>query len=677
MKKHLPLLFGMLCLSLGLSAQVSFSDDIESYATGAGIGVASSTWATWSGNVAAEDAKVSEEQAHSGTKSIKLLTTAAAGGPTDLLLPFGGQFNSGDFTLDMWMYVVSGKGGYFNFQSQTVTGKGWAADLFFDKNGTFDVNGNGNAVPLVIDGSYPVGEWFNLKMTIDLTNNKWEVFINGVSEGVFSNPLNQIASINFYANGPAGSLGNYYLDDVSIEYAPAVLPQKDASLFTINARTLGLAGQVIPVTGTIRNTGLDPITSFDAVIGNETVQITGINVPSLGLYSFTQSVPYTLVAGDQNIIMEILNVNGGVDGNIDNNTKVATAKGYVAAPGKAVVVEEATGTWCQWCPRGAVFMDRMADYYPNHFIGVAVHNNDPMAVPEYDGGLGAFPGFTGYPSVVVQREAIMDPSAMELPILDRLVLPPAVLVKNGAAFDASTGELTIQISGKFLESLDNGDDSYKFNAVITEDDMHGTTAAWNQKNQYAGGANGVMGGYEALPNPVPAAQMYYDHVGRAILGGFPGLDASLPINIANGAEHYANFSYQVEAGSNPDKMHIIGMILGPDGAVVNASKTTISEAVANGFITSGTKNLDEANVVSISPNPATESANISLILPKTVETSVRIFDQMGRLVTERFYGNLFGQQILPIQTGELTTGVYSVQILLGADVLTQKLVVNH
>lgn len=32
-----------------------------------------------------------------------------------------------------------------------------------------------------------------------------------------------------------------------------------------------------------------------------------------------------------------------------------------------------------------------------------------------------------------------------------------------------------------------------------------------------------MGGFELLPNPVPAAKMTYNHVARAILGGWAGI----------------------------------------------------------------------------------------------------------------------------------------------------------
>ena len=52
-----------------------------------------------------------------------------------------------------------------------------------------------------------------------------------------------------------------------------------------------------------------------------------------------------------------------------------------------VVGEEATGTWCGWCPRGAVALNWMDHDYEGYWQGIAVHNGDPMSDADYDNGL--------------------------------------------------------------------------------------------------------------------------------------------------------------------------------------------------------------------------------------------------------------------------------------------------
>lgn len=69
---------------------------------------------------------------------------------------------------------------------------------------------------------------------------------------------------------------------------------------------------------------------------------------------------------------------------------------------RKVVVEEGTGTWCGYCPRGIVAMEAMAEKYPDNFIGIAVHSGDEMQV---DGSY--YPVlnyFSGFPGCIVNRQ---------------------------------------------------------------------------------------------------------------------------------------------------------------------------------------------------------------------------------------------------------------------------------
>ncbi len=677
MKKFYLLPLFALLASLATTAQSSFSDDFESYNANAKLATTSPVWETWSGNVASEDAPVVTAQAHSGTKSLLLQTTVAAGGPSDIICKFGGAHDSGNFTLEFWMFVVTGKGGYFNLQAENTPGQKWAADFYFDKSGKFNINGNGNTAPLLVDADFPVGKWFKFHLDVDLTSNKWEVLIDDATVGTFANPLNKIASIDIFAYGPTGSIGQFYVDDFSYSFEPLVLPQTDAAMFSLDSRKFGLVGQTIPVRGTIRNTGLDAITSFDvSVNGGAKQTFSGLNIASLATYSFKMTAPYTLKAGDQNITMTISNINGSAtaDAVASNNTIDAASHGYTPAPGRAVVVEEATGTWCQWCPRGAVFVDSLSRTYGDYFIGIAVHNNDPMTVTDYNAGLTSFPDFTGFPSVVVNRTTLLDPSEMELPFLQGVEITPDALIKNGANYDASTSDIQISITATPTHDL-SGD--YRLNVILVEDGLHGTDATWAQSNAYAGGGAGIMGGFEALPSPVPAAQMVYNHVGRVLGAGFFGNAGELPNDLSAGGKYTANYSLNL--GDNdivdPAKMHIVGLLLGPNGEIVNASRTTIAEAVAHGFVL-GTHDALVENSLQLAPNPASDRTFLHFTLKNSAETVLSVFNAMGQKVSEQAFGNLSGEQVLPISVGQLAAGAYMVQVVADGQVFSQKLVVK-
>jgi thiol-disulfide isomerase/thioredoxin len=85
-------------------------------------------------------------------------------------------------------------------------------------------------------------------------------------------------------------------------------------------------------------------------------------------------------AGTSSITVEVSNVNGTDDGDLDNNTVAFDVTGYEFAEDRGVFIEEATGSWCPWCPRGAVYMDLLKECADQAFVGVAVHNQDPMMV---------------------------------------------------------------------------------------------------------------------------------------------------------------------------------------------------------------------------------------------------------------------------------------------------------
>ena len=123
--KRFLLLFSCLFLAASYIGAQSFDDDFESYPANAYIAQSSPNWFTWSANGAGttEDARVSTEQAFSGTQSLKLNSTATGGGPADIILPFGQAYTSGTLTYGMKMFVVGGTGAYFNFQANQVVGQ--------------------------------------------------------------------------------------------------------------------------------------------------------------------------------------------------------------------------------------------------------------------------------------------------------------------------------------------------------------------------------------------------------------------------------------------------------------------------------------------------------------------------------------------------------------------------
>ncbi len=678
MKKFLHVVF-LMAGSFCLVAQNSFSDDFEQYTAGSYIAASSNTWKTWSGTKGGtDDNQVSNERAHSGVNSLKFLSNSSSGGPADIILPFGGRRTSGTFTLEMWMYVVANKGAYFNFQGNAVVGQIWSLDAFFDPNGAVRFTLGTGGSSSVATGQHPKDSWFKLKVVANLTDNNWEAFIDDKSIGSWSNPNNAVSSMDIYPTS-SNNQSEYFVDDVSYKFEPFVAPNLDASLTQATVRQKGLAGTSSQASIKIKNVGRTKITSAEVewsvnggtkVTENYTLSLDSLK-ESAGL-PLSQAVTYN--PGISTLNVNITKINGVADDKAANNSKTLSMEGVTPAPGKKIVVEEATGTWCQWCPRGAVYLDSLTRLFPDHFIGIAVHNRDPMTVTAYDAGLTTFPGFTGFPSVVTNRRTLSDPSAIEPIFYDQIVELTPVLLDCGAAFDPNSRLLRMEAKSTFTESV-SGD--YRFNLVVVEDEVKGTASGYNQSNAYAGGANGVMGGYELLPNPVPAARMVYNHVGRAIMDGWAGEAGYLPDNIPANTSYIKSYDYIVPATSNLAKLKIVVMMLDPNGEIINASEISFDEAVAKGLFTASENPAAVAGDVIVSPNPCSDMAQVHFTLKEEMPVGMELIDLMGRVLASRAYGHMNGAVDLPVQTSSLENGNYLIKLKVGEHKIFKKLTVVH
>ena len=656
----------------------TFIDDFESYTPGAYLGLSSANWTTWSNAPGtSEDVLITTANASSGSNALYFSSTLAGGGPQDVILPFNQVYNSGNVSFESNFYVETGKGAYFNMQATLTVGQTWALDCNMIQDGTLKLSNSGTPY---LTTTYPVGQWFNMRIEMDLTANIWELFINNVSKGTFSNPTGSIAILDLYPVNPTAEGGNnqsgFYVDDVSYNYIPASLPAVNGGVTFVN-QLGGIAGQNATVAATVRNLGSNNITSFDITYdynGTPVVENVGpISLASLATYNHTFATPVTLIAGSNPLTVTISNVNGaGADANPGDDAKSITINPVVPATGRVVFGEEATGTWCGWCPRGAVYMDYMETTYPGFWAGAAVHNNDPMTDVTYDAGMGAL--VSGYPSSLVDRGPENDPSTMEQSFLQRIVIAPTAFVTNGATYNAGTRELEVSVTCDWQAATSG---NWRLGVVLTEDGVTGTSAQYAQANYYSGGGSGVMGGFELLPDPVPAAQMVYDHVARTIVPSFDGAN-SFPATIANGSQDVICFSFVLPATWNENNIHIISFLRNPAGLVDNAATETIANAVANGLAvctTSISEDLSNDDNFKLFPNPTSGIAYIDITNTNNSNVNVAIMDLSGKIVVQRNY-DINGTVQLPIVTNGLGKGIYLVTLTIGDAVQQQKLIVQ-
>ncbi len=666
------LIAASLLLSAGLSAQV-FTDDFESYTAAANLASSSTDWSTWSGTGGGtDDVAIANDQSASGTNSLYFTSTNQAGGPTDIVLPFASTYNTGDYTFQTEFRIQSGKNAYFNFQASETIGQTWGLSINFNSDETYTMDNT--EAGILLEGTYSQDAWFNLKMEANLNTGSWEVFIDNVSQGSFQNSILPVASINIYPLQGSG----FWMDDVEYDHTAYTLTEKNLGLVNVSNLN-GLAGQHRQARAIVRNLGTSDITSFDLEIDyNGTIvteQVTGVTINSLEVYEVEFTNDVTLLAGSNDLDITITNINGtSSDDNANDNQLTINIDPLVPAAGKIVLVEEATGTWCGFCPRGAVFMDNMSKNYGHFFAGIAVHNNDPMEDANYDTGLNTL--INGYPSAVVERGADIDPSTIENPFLTKIMETPKVWLENGA--ELTSDSLLVSVKVTLQEAISG---NYKIACAITQDGMTGSSSGWGQSNYYSSGNYGAMGGYEDLPSTVPPSQMVYDHVGRAISPSFNGYDNALAGATMTGDEVIFNFSFPIQSDWDTDKMHIVAFVNKPDGKTENASNSSFNDAISAGYV-AGINILDveelgfNSSETSLYPNPAQDLSYVQLNLNNEEDVKVTLKNIQGQTISEKSYGTLQGTYQLPIETINLPKGIYLVDVQTGRKVEALKLVIE-
>jgi thiol-disulfide isomerase/thioredoxin len=422
-----------------------------------------------------------------------------------------------------------------------------------------------------------------------------------------------------------------------------------------------------PLYGLIKNKGEQTINSFDVnyQIGNaaqQTYTVSGVNIANNDEYEFTVPNLTTTQEGNLNVTITVNNYNGGqADANPADNTKTGNFPSTAVVFDKKIVVEEGTGTWCGYCPHGAVAMTQMRTQYPDKFIGIAIHNGDPMAVTAYDNGM----GFTGFPTASINRKYTVNPTpnALEYYFVREDVISPYKIEFQKAEFNSNQTQIgiTTKVTSGFNEAV-----NMRVAFVIVENDVTGTASGYAQVNYYSnavyGGQLGPMGGYENRTSPIPASQMVYPEVARAILPSFNGATGSIPSNLVKNTPVTYDYTLTLPSNiKNKQKIELIGLLL--------ESKT------------SGFKQWQIVNAVKLNASSITTTAINTLL----ADAPIKVFGTNSAILFDGEYQdvviyNVTGQQVATAAANTASVaapaGVYLVKITINGHNYVQKVIVK-
>jgi len=479
---------------------------------------------------------------------------------------------------------------------------------------------------------------------------------------------NTTIRLGFRYTDSAQYMNGWMIDNLKI-FVPA---QNDAALVKLephdSLQTYFTVPSSIGISGTIMNVGLQPITSLDIAYreanGNiQNTTVTGLNINPFDTAHFLHNVPYSLgTMGSHN-----LKVWAALSGDTvhSNDTLPLVIHGAKFLPNKKLAIEEGTGTWNLYGPRGSVYLHAL-DASDNPPTRISIHSSDIMDNKPYSDYLyGAYQQLIPY-FFFDRREYIY----------------PEVFFSKYENQKNNFGFADIQLSAKgysgqismdanILPAVDlNG--NFRLALVITEDGVKGSTTDYAQKNAYAYPNQGVMGGFELQPDPVPASLMTYDYVARSISPGPEGGIGCLPTSMVAGGTYSCNLKSTYPLTSNFAKLKaVVLLIRDRDSSILNSATIGIS---ALGVNTMAKNNFALYTI----PNPSDQQSLIKFQLPSRMPVSIVINDITGHVIYQipsTWYEA--GSNQIPLNTLQWPSGMYFLSLSSGQKRERIKLSVVH
>ena len=343
-------------------------------------------------------------------------------------------------------------------------------------------------------------------------------------------------------------------------------------------------GQQVNVPIKITNQGANDVSSISYTIGTEggsTTEEKTVSVGPLALNDFTTlNIPF---ASDEQArklqkTFTVTQVNGN-----PNTAKKSSGQGFLISVKKkqsvTPVIEEFTGTWCGWCPRGIVGMDKVHEAYGDQVVQIAAHSGDIMAISEYQPVINTYT--EGYPNSITDRRYVADPSYSTL---------VATLNKAFARVAQGSIDLQAEWSSNFKTkvvfntttrfSYNDDDGQYGIAYLLVEDGLTGTGSNWSQTNYYSGQTvGGDMTWWCQAASTVTG--ITYNHVVVAGWEALNGVNGSVNPTIVADEEQEYSYSASISGKSLiQDKTKLKAVVLLIDratGTIVNAAQSAIAD----------------------------------------------------------------------------------------------------
>lgn len=349
------------------------------------------------------------------------------------------------------------------------------------------------------------------------------------------------------------------------------------------------AGMEAEIPVTIRCHGYNGVSSieyeydFAGLNGTRSYTLENPIQPSYNkLANVNLSIPAVDEEGQYPIKIKITKVNG--EPNTDSfpeSESVLNVFDFV--PVHRPLMEEYTGTWCGNCPRGIAGIEKMKEMYPDHFICISFHNNDPMEITT------DFPSeIRGFPDAWIDRVYRADPftgygSSLEFKIdevWEERYNQPATVGIDVTAEWADESEEVINVTTTIKSQRKYTDGQLTVAYALVADELTGP--GWWQTNYYSGQKDCPPELEEIASQPDPITDIAYNDV-VILTENIKGEEINLPDTIEPVTSYISECNMYLEDAMSTsgttliqdrNKLRIVAMIIDrTTSEIINANQS--------------------------------------------------------------------------------------------------------
>ena len=362
--------------------------------------------------------------------------------------------------------------------------------------------------------------------------------------------------------------------------------------------TYALSGQQATVPVTIVNHGSNGIQSVEVgynVAGQAGSQTFDVDVSPVFGGKTTVSITVPAVAEKGNYELAITATKVNSQANEDPNAGATQSLIVLnTLPKKRALLEEYTGFWCGWCPRGYVGLEQLAEQYPDEYILASYHNGDELEIMPSN----YFPSqVDGFPAAWMDRTISLDAYygtsedkdfgiADDLAQRNKLFGQADLTITPKLSTDGSSVGITTDVT--FPYTVEGG--NYTVEYLLLADGL--TDPTWRQSNYYADGYAGYpeyMDQFTQTSDETIYGLPFNDVVvltSELLYGSgndITDAEADTPVSLSysfNLSDAYNTNNKPVI--QNTDNLKVVALLIDKEtGEVVNANKASV--AIATGI----------------------------------------------------------------------------------------------